>query len=141
MSPSQQADDKERREILENDRKVREQPATMHGFAQSELAQPLGRFTNAEGRQHVVGSTPGPSYPTLPASSPWHGPDPVGLEPPLGSAIDAMPDPTGGSAVLPSPVATDDPANAPSGGPSLPPYGYVMSERAGSSSFEEETSE
>ena len=87
MSPSQQADDKERREILDNDRKVREQAATMHGFAQSELAQSRGRYGEAEGKQFVVGSTPGPSYPTLPTSSPWHGSDPVGLEPPLGSDI------------------------------------------------------
>jgi hypothetical protein len=106
----------------------------MHGFAQSELAQPLGRFTNAEGKQHVVGSTSGPSYPTLPVSSPWHGPDPVPTEPPLGIAIDAMPDPAG--VLVFRPAATGDPAHAPSGGPSLPPYGDVMSERAGSSSFE-----
>jgi hypothetical protein len=85
----------------------------MHGFAQSELAQPLGRFANAEGRQHVVGSTPGPSYPTLPSSSPWHGPDPVGLEPPLGSAIDAMPDPAG-LLVFPPAATGPVPAAAPS---------------------------
>jgi hypothetical protein len=87
-TPSTIKETKERQEVLRNDQKVREeQGATMHGFAMAEMAQSRGRFGEAEGKQYVVGSTPGPAYPRLPGSSPWHGPDPVGLEPPLGSDI------------------------------------------------------
>jgi hypothetical protein len=80
----------------------------MHGFAQSELAQPLGRFTNAEGKQHVVGTSP-TVYPPLPSSSPWHGPDPVGLEPPLGIDINQL-EPAG---IASSPAVTGPASAAP----------------------------
>ena len=51
-----------------------------HGLAQAdEINQ--GRFA-AVGVPHVVGSTPIPKYPELPASSPFHH-DPVPNEPPL----------------------------------------------------------
>jgi hypothetical protein len=116
MTPSEAKENKERQQVQENDRLVREQQrgATMHGLAMNELAQPRGRYGDAEGKQFVVGSTPGPSYPPLPESSPWHGPDPVGPEPPLGYAIDAMPelDPTGLSSL--SPVVTGRTSDAPS---------------------------
>jgi len=32
----------------------------------------------------VTGNSPAAQFPTLPPSSPWHGPDPVPIEPPLG---------------------------------------------------------
>jgi hypothetical protein len=92
MSTSKQDDDKERREVLENDRHVHEQEraATMHGHAIASADDEAGgRFARVNPTM-VVGSTPGPSYPVLPASSPWHGPDPVGLEPPLGYRIDDL---------------------------------------------------
>jgi hypothetical protein len=136
-TPSLAKENKERREVLENDRKVREQQGTTfldHARAAA-LDTSGGRFANAQGNQFIVGATP-LAYPTLPESSPWHGPDPVGREPPLGFAIDAMPElapPTGVSAVSP-PVAPDDPAHAPSGPASV-------SERAGSSSSEDATNE
>jgi hypothetical protein len=110
MTTSDQEDQAERRRIL------REQAATYHQFAESELAQPRGRFAEAEGRQHLAGSDPLVKYPA--ASTPWQGPDLVGLERPLGYSVDAMFDsesPTGVSPVS-SPVATDDPAHAPSSG-------------------------
>jgi hypothetical protein len=65
-------------------------------------------------------------------------------EPPLGYRIDAMPEletSTGVSPVSP-PVATDDPAPAPSGGSSpASSYGGLVSERAGSSPFPEPTND
>ena len=95
-----------------------------------------GRFAVTE-RQTITGVV-SPAPPPLQANSPWHGRDPVPDEPPLGYRIDAMPElesPTGVPPVSP-PVATDDPAHAPSGGsgPATPPGG-LMSERAGSSSL------
>jgi hypothetical protein len=100
-APSLAKENKERAEIMiaEAQRREREQAATMHGFAMNEAAQPRGRFDGAEGKQLVVGSTPGPIYPQLPASSPWAGPDLVGQEPPLGFSVDELEPSTG---LLPS---------------------------------------
>jgi hypothetical protein len=93
-----------------------------------------GRFATTE-HQTITGVV-SPAPPPLPANSPWHGSDPVPTEPPLGYRIDAMPElecPTGIPPVSP-PVATDDPANAPSSdGSPATPSGGLMSERAGSS--------
>jgi hypothetical protein len=131
----------ERAQVMKDEARMRERASTMFEHAKSAAADELGgRFGNAQGKQHVVGATPGPAYPRLPGSSPWHGPDPVGQEPPLGYSIDAMPEPAG---VLVSPAAPGDPAHAPSSSSSPPsPYGDLMSERAGSSlSSEEQTNE
>jgi hypothetical protein len=114
-TPSEIKENRERQEVLRNDQKVREQAATYHGFASAELAQPRGRFGEAEGKQFVVGSTPGPVYPKLPASSPWAH-DPAPNEEPLGFRVDAMPElasPTDALAVSPS-VATGPTSDAPS---------------------------
>jgi hypothetical protein len=63
---------------------------TFHQFAQSAANEIGGRFA-AENKQHVVGSTPIPDYPQLPASSPWSR-DFVPDEMPLGYRIDDGPD-------------------------------------------------
>jgi hypothetical protein len=114
MSTSKQADDRERREVLENDRQVREQQVTtMHEFALSEANLDLGRY-NAVGKQRMVGSTPMAAT-IYPAASAAHQVE-LPPEPPLGYSIDAMPDPTG---VVFPPVATG-PASA-TAQPSLRP--------------------
>jgi hypothetical protein len=73
----------------------------------------------------------------MPASSPWSGTQPEpGIEEPLGYRVDAMPGLETSTGVAPDclPVATDDPAHAPSSGsdPACP-CGDLVSERAGSS--------
>ena len=135
MTTSDQEDQEERRRVLQNDARVREQSrngdtGTYLSHTHSELG---GRFAVAE-HQTITGVV-SPSPPALPATSPWAGPDLVGTEPPLGYRIDAMPEleiSTGVSPVSP-PVATDDPALAPSGGSGSASYGGLVSERAGSS--------
>jgi hypothetical protein len=101
-SPSQAKENQERRETLENDRKVREEASTMFDHARSSADDDRGgRFAGVNPTM-VVGSTPGPIYPRLPSSSPWHGPDPVPIEPSLGYSVDAL-EPAMGSSF--SPVA------------------------------------
>ena len=131
-SPSLADENKERAQIMKAEAALRDQEraATMHGFAEAEFSQPRGRFTEAEGKQFVVGSTPLPKYPA--GGAPWSDADPVPDEPPLGYRVDDL-EPTGSAL---SPAATDDPANAPSSGSSA--YRGSMSERAGSSSSSEE---
>jgi hypothetical protein len=56
---------------------------------------PGGRFAEAARRERlakpqIVGTEPSARYPHLPASSPWAGPDLVGVEPPLGVEINAL---------------------------------------------------
>jgi hypothetical protein len=82
-----QIDQAERRRVLENERKLREQQqgSTYHAHAQADLEIP-GRFS-ALGKAHVVG-TGAPEYPA--ASHPWQGPDPVPNEPALGYSIDKV---------------------------------------------------
>jgi hypothetical protein len=94
-----------------------------------------GRFGGVN-KTVVVGADPIPRYPALP-SGPWSGSDPVPDEPSLGYDINQL-DP---SALRDPAEVTGDPAHAPSGGSSLPSCGDVMSERAGSSSFEEQANE
>jgi hypothetical protein len=113
-TPSLAKENQERAKIMKEEAALREQEraATMHGLALNELAQPRGRFAEAEGKQFVVGSTPGPIYPALP-SGPWSGADPVPDEPPLGYSVDDMPELATGLSSL-SPVATGRTSDAPS---------------------------
>src|SRR6516165_8426909 len=98
----------ERRRVLLNDARVREQSqngdtGTYLSHTHSELG---GRFALTE-HQTITGVV-SPAPPPLPANSPWHGRDPVPDEPPLGYRIDDLnpESPTGVSPVSP-PVATD----------------------------------
>jgi hypothetical protein len=84
-SPSGHKEQAERKEVLENDRKVREQATTMHQFAISEASEPRGRFS-ATNKETVVGSMPVVNYPAAPNWSP----DPVPPEPALGFEIDTV---------------------------------------------------
>jgi hypothetical protein len=89
MTTEFQHEQKERRQTLRNDQKVREQPqaSTMHQHAVAqadEISQ--GRF-RATGTPSVTGSTPIPQYPQ--ASAPFQC-DPVPAEPPLGYSINDL---------------------------------------------------
>jgi hypothetical protein len=135
MTTSDQEDQAERRETLDNDLKVlRQQSSTFHQHAQAqadEISQ--GRY-RATGVPRVVGSTPTPAS-QYPAASAAHQTE-LPPEEPLGYRVDAMPELETSTGVPPvsPPVATDDPADAPSsdGGPATSSGGLV-SERAGSS--------
>jgi hypothetical protein len=128
----------EKRRVLRNDERVRNQSrngdtSSYLDHAHSDLG---GRFAVTE-HQTITGVV-SPSPPPLPANSPWHGSDPVPDEPPLGYRIDAMPELESPTGFFPAPVATDDPADAPSGGSGpATPSGLVF-ERAGSSPSSEE---
>jgi len=97
---SSQEEQQERRETLENDRKVREaehqrilrEGTTFHQFAQQETL-PQGRFSapGAISTPRVVGSTLNPSA-QYPAASSAHQTE-LPPEPPLGVAIDQLTDP------------------------------------------------
>jgi hypothetical protein len=83
-NPADDVSQKERREILLNDRKVK---GTYHSLASAsadELAG--GRFAQSANRQTVVGASP-VSYPRQPSTSPWFH-DPCGVEPVLGFSVE-----------------------------------------------------
>jgi hypothetical protein len=129
-------DQAERRRVLQNDARVRNQSrngdtSSYLDHAHSDLG---GRFAATE-HQTITGVV-SPAPPPLPANSPWAGSDPVPDEPPLGYRIhdlnSELESPTGIPPVSP-PVATDDPAHAPSGGSGPASSGGLVSERAGSS--------
>jgi hypothetical protein len=82
-------DQAERKEVLENDRRVRD-GTTFRQFAESEVAEPRGRFATTN-EATVIGSTPTVNYP---AGANWSS-DPVGDEPALGFAIDEQLEPVG----------------------------------------------
>ena len=79
---------KEKREVLANDRKVRE-AATYHSVAMAGIDDERGgRYATEGSKQTVIGSSP-IAYPQQPSTSPWHR-DPVPDEPPLGYDINAQ---------------------------------------------------
>ena len=117
---SRQEEEQERKQVLRNDARVREQQgSTFHTFAQADADIP-GRFS-AVAHQIVVGADPFPNYPAAAA----HQRDPCGQEPPLGYAIDAMPElepsmtraqatgePDPSSPLVGSPSSSGDPTSA-----------------------------
>jgi hypothetical protein len=118
---SSQLDQEDRKRVLDNDRRVREQTGTFMSHTHSEMG---GRFTEV-GAAHIVGSTALPNYPAAAA----HQADPCGLESALGYRIDALeplnPRPDGqgnsGDADVPSPLADDvEPASSFSHGDPAP---------------------
>jgi hypothetical protein len=67
---SKQEEEQERRETLENDRKVLERGSTFHQHAQAQAAEmSQGRFA-AMGKPHVVGVRPEQQVPPLAPASP-----------------------------------------------------------------------
>jgi len=133
MTTSDQEDQADKRRTLLNDARARNQSNGDTGTYLSHTHDEIGGRFAAIGHAQVVGAGPVPKYPA--ASTPWHGPDPVGDEPPLGFPIDAMPGLESSMATSSSSVeATGDPADAPSSDDGSPatPSGGLMSERAGS---------
>jgi hypothetical protein len=83
---------RERREVLRNDRKVRE-AATYHSIAMAGVDDERGgRYATSGSKQTVIGASP-IAYPAQPAGSPW-AKEPIGTEPPLGYSVDEQ-DPVG----------------------------------------------
>jgi hypothetical protein len=114
---SRQEEEQERRETLENDRKVLEaerrrilrEGTTFHQFGQSQANDEAGGRFAAVNAATVVGAEPAMKYPQLPSSSPWSGAQPEpGPEPPLGFENPAI-EP---SAVTLGAEQTDAPAGA-----------------------------
>jgi hypothetical protein len=85
---SKQEEEQERREVLENDRKVREQQrgGTFHQYAQSTANDEAGGRFAAVNSVSVVGAEPVVKYPAAAA----HQADPVPTEPPTGYDINEM---------------------------------------------------
>ena len=134
MTTGDQEERAEKRRVMLQDADVRQQQktSTFHQHAQAqadEISQ--GRFA-ATGVPRVIGSTSTPAA-QYPAASAAHQTE-LPPEQPLGYRVDEMPEFESPAGVPVSPpVATDDPAHAPSGGSGPAPYGGLVSERAGSS--------
>jgi len=90
---------KERAEVLKNDRELRglfnkglrkADASTFQAFAESEAAQDAGRFAQVN-KATVVGANAGPVYPPLPSGH-WPNQSAVvpNVEPPLGQDVNAM---------------------------------------------------
>jgi hypothetical protein len=102
----------ERRRVLQNDARVREQSRNGDTSSYLDHVEPLlgGRFAVTE-HQTITGVV-SPSPPPLPTNSPWHGSDPVPDEPPLGYRIDAMPEQESSMAMWSSSIEATGPASA-----------------------------
>ena len=104
----------ERRRVLRDDARLREQASTMHAHAVAEANESAGRF-GAIGKSTVTGAAAVPQYPRGPD---WSAAEAlIPPEPPLGYDINEM-TPLEPAAVASSPSdvaqAPDDPAAAPS---------------------------
>src|SRR6516165_12133486 len=82
---------REKRQVLENDRRVREaderRRSTYHGHALDDEPELGGRFKKVN-TTTVVGRSP-VSYPQQPEGSPWRS-DPCPIEPPLGYSVEEL---------------------------------------------------
>ena len=140
MTISDQEEQAERRRVLlqdadprrqQHEQARREQVGTFFSHAQAAANDAAGGRFAFVSPTSIVGSEPAVKYPAASPSWQIQLPD----EPPLSAYENpALEDPTGVS--VSPPVATDDPADAPSGGSLVQqPSGGLVSERAGSSSF------
>ena len=150
---SSQEEEQERRETLENDRKVREQQqrdrasrgSTFHQHAQAAASDNAGGRFGSVNSATVVGSQPLSKYPELPSSSPWSSADPVPIEPPLGydinklSAHEIEPSLTTPGLELAAQDTGDPVSDAPHGYETGPPESAVSDSAAGSSSSPEQS--
>jgi hypothetical protein len=107
---SSQEEQAERRRVLANDQRVKEQTGTFLSHTNNDLAG--GRFA-AVNAASVVGADPIPNYPAAAA----HQRDPCGLEPPLGYSVnDLTPhelEPSFPSVQAPDPTSEDAPSPIP----------------------------
>jgi hypothetical protein len=111
---------KEKASVLRNDQRT-----TLAQFAQADADQRRGRF-DAHEKSTVIGSTPLPKYPQLPASSPWAGPDLVPTEPAFGVDINEM-EPCGQPHELKASHASLEPSSLPSPAQATRPSSQVSS--------------
>ena len=87
MMLSRQEEQEERKQVIANERRLRNQATTFSQFGESDAATSLGRFS-AVSNATVIGSTPTPAA-AYPAAFLQH--DPVPDENPLGVDINDMP--------------------------------------------------
>jgi hypothetical protein len=131
-----QIDQAERRTVLENDRRVREQqkPSEASTYLDQYHSDVGGRFSVTE-HESVTGRV-SPKPPQLPAASPWSGsqPEPP-IEPPLGISVSdlesSMAPPisvevTGGAAGAPLSPSSVEHAASPSSSPIDDPAGVHL---------------
>jgi hypothetical protein len=86
MNNTDEISQKEKREILKNDRNVMGTYHALAAASANDLAG--GRFAQSTNKQTVIGSSP-VSYPAQPSSSPWSR-DPVPAEMPLGWSVETI---------------------------------------------------
>jgi hypothetical protein len=79
-------DQAERRRVLRNDQRAREQGSTLMDHSHNDLAG--GRFAQV-GAQTVVGKTTPDPWPKMPKDNPWAH-DPVPAECPFGVAVETV---------------------------------------------------
>jgi hypothetical protein len=131
---SRQEEDRERRETLLNDQRVRRQQeqtgSTFHQHAQADVAMPRGRFA-AVTTATVVGADPITNYPA--AASHQH--DPCGQEPSLGYRINDLNPSDLEPSALPEAQGTGEPTD---GAPS-PTLGHDVEQRDVGSSLSSPT--
>jgi len=84
-----QEEQAERRRVLLQDADVRRQQQEGSTYLDQYHSEVGGRFSVTQ-NESVTGRV-SPKPPPLPANSPWHGPDPVPDEPPLGYRVDGCP--------------------------------------------------
>jgi hypothetical protein len=82
---SSDIEQRERRELLGSNTTI-----TYHSRAAAELQLEQGQSGRFVDKASVVGAEASVRYPRQPASSPWSGSIPEGVEPPLGYAINAQ---------------------------------------------------
>jgi hypothetical protein len=123
---SKQEEEQERREVLENDRKVREQHrgSTYHQYGLAQADELSGGRFGALGTPTVTGATPIPRYPAASAAHQIQLPDesPTGYDINEMPPLDSIPEPslpcaaqdTGGAAAPSVPLDVEHTAPLPS---------------------------
>jgi hypothetical protein len=94
MTTEFQREQQDRRRVLRDDARLREQQTKDQSgtfLSHTHIDDAGGRFA-AVNAASVVGAEPLVTYPQLPSSSPWAGPDPVPDEPPLGYEVNRLTD-------------------------------------------------
>jgi hypothetical protein len=110
---SKQEEQDERREVIENEKRLRNQGSTFSQFAMSDADTDRGRFTTHE-KSTVIGTTPTPAS-EYPAGPNWSA-DPVPSEPSLGVSVNEMqpcgePHEVSSDLELPHALATPNPGH------------------------------
>jgi hypothetical protein len=112
MPTEAQREQAERREVLENKKRLRLQREREGStfFAHTHPEDEGGGRFAAINNATIIGGTPIPKYPELPSTSPWSGTDPVPDEEPFGVAVDWMPPLESSSGEATDPASVDAPS-------------------------------